>query len=70
MTGQKKPYSSPKVTLDRDFAANVIPAIAVAAAVGAVSAALATGAPALQKKISKENRVAFIPSLLPVENIG
>jgi len=70
MTGQKKTYSPPKVTFDRDFTANVLPAIAVAAGIAAATAALATGAPALQKKIAKEDNVAFIPSLIPVENIG
>lgn len=73
----KKNYSTPKVTSDREFASNIVPAAAVAAGAAAVAAFVTAAAPALAQKAesrtskgSGRDMTAFIPSLRPVEVIG
>jgi len=71
MNKQKKSYSSPKVTFERNFANNVLPAALAGAAVGgAVVAAVNLIAPVIssgiQKKLEKGEYLPCIPSLDPV----
>jgi len=71
MNKQKKTYSSPKVTFERNFVNNVVPALVAGAALaGAIVAGVSAAAPAIasgiQKKLEKGEYLPCIPSLDPV----